>query len=461
MPVLGVYGNFIAFIFNSISYMRHLYQDYGEIASLARGTSKYVFVFGPQYNQQVLSDTVLFQNLNANSSPLRMQENSALTRLYTGLTNMNGAKHKRQRRLIASALHKKRIDGYRDDIVALIERRLAGWRAGHEHDLFKEMRELTLSVAVKTLIGLEPSQEGEVMSRLLERWMGMVFSVPAILFPFNIPGLPYHRLLELSEQLDSEIRVLIERRRASSTEQGDVLSLLLQAHDEDGTCLSDEELLGQTNFLFMAGHATTASVLTWTLFLLSQHSRLMSDLVDELEGTLHGSAPDAGHLAELPLLEGVIKESMRLLPPVMWWSRVSTAPFNLGPYHFLQGTHVVYSAYITHRIPELYQQPNKFLPERWLTSNPGPYEYVPFSAGPRMCLGAMFAMIEMKLVLATLLQRFRLTLRPGARVDYGGLMLSQPKQGLPMMITQQDHRFTKSAVHGNIRTLVDLGSPAE
>jgi cytochrome P450 len=154
----------------------------------------------------------------------------------------------------------------------------------------------------------------------------------------------------------------------------------------------------------------------------------------------------------------VLRESLRLLPPVMWWSKVCASPCELGPYRLDPGTHVVFSSYITHRLPDLYPQPGSFRPERWLTCKPGPYEYLPFSAGARGCLGSGFAMMEMKLVLATLLQRWQPRLAPHARVDRGGLMVSQPKRGLPARLAPPDGRAPGVEVSGSIRALVDLGA---
>lgn len=456
MPVLGVRGNFASFIADAIGYLQRLHDQYGDVVSLARGTSEYIFVFSPHYNKLVLSDTDLFHNLDATSSPVRIREKSPLSRLYTGLTNVNGDRHRRQRRLVGSTLRRGDIEGYSHDIVAITERQLATWRVGDEVDILAEMRTLTLAVAVKALLGLQPDQEGLGMSRLLQQWMDAVFSVPALALPLNLPGLPYHRLQVLSGRLEEAIRDIIARRRAGGTDHNDVLSRLTKAND-DGTVLTDDELVGQTAFLFMAGHATTASALTWTLLLLCAAPSVLQDLLDELDGALHGTAPDLAQLAGLELLDRVIKESMRLLPPVMWWSRVSTAPVALGPYRLLAGTHVIYSSYITHRLPELYPRPRRFLPERWLTNSPGPYEYLPFSAGPRMCLGSGFAMLEMKIVLATLLQRWGLTLRAGRRVDLGGLMVSQPKRGLPVTLGRPTDPIKKIEIYGNIRAIVDLG----
>jgi cytochrome P450 len=456
MPLLGARGNLIPFMRNPIGYMGRLHRNYGEIVSLARKTTEYVFVFAPEYNQQVLSNTSLFYNLDPSSSPLRIPQNSALSRLFAGLTQINGARHTQQRQLMMPAFQKKRMEDYYGDIVAVTKQRLAGWRVGQQRDLFQEMRELTLSIAVKVFVGLDPNQGGDAMCQLLERWVSQVFSLSAMALPFNLPGLSYHRLTVLSEELEDLLRSLIERKRASGSGQNDVLSTLMQAHDEDDNRLTDEELIGQTNFLFMAGHATTASALTWTLFLLAQHPHIMNDVLDECEGKLHGGAPTIEQLDELPLLESVIKEGMRLLPPVLWWGRISTAPFNIGPYELPCGTRMIHSAYITHRIADLYPEPDKFLPERWRTARPGPYEYVPFSAGPRGCLGAAFAMMEIKVVLASILQRYRVTLPPGSKIDFGGMMLSAPKSGMPIQLNLPGRSLHRNIVRGNILSMVNL-----
>ncbi len=456
MPLLGVQGNFLSFLRDPVGLMRGLYRDYGEIVSLARGTDKYVFVFGPAYNQFLLGDVDLFHNLDAGSSPLRLPRASALSRLFAGLTQMNGERHKRHRRLMMPVLHKRRIQGCCEEIAAVTERKLADWRVGQLRDIYAEMRGLTLGIAARTLVGLDPDRNGKIFCRLFEAWTDGVFSIPTVLLPFDLPGLPYRRLLALSERLEVEIRALIQHKRECASGQGDVLSLLMQAQDQNGAPLTDDELLGETSLLFVAGHATMASVLTWALFLLSQHPRILDGVREECAAKLRGGVPSMELLADLPRLEAVIKETMRLLPPVIWWSRISTAPFDLGPYRLPRGTKVSYSAYITHRLPKYYPEPDRFVPERWQSADPGPYEYLPFSAGPRMCLGSNLAMIELKVVLAHVLQRFHLAVPPRARIDYAGMMLSEPGRGMPMILGSHDQAPTRSELRGNIRSLVDM-----
>ncbi len=158
----------------------------------------------------------------------------------------------------------------------------------------------------------------------------------------------------------------------------------------------------------------------------------------------------------LPLLDRVIKESMRLFPPAIHGGRIATGPFEMGGYEFPTGTKVMYSEFITHRMPEIYPEPQRFLPERWAGPEPTTFAYIPFLAGPRRCLGAEFAMLELKIVLALLLQRYRLTLPQGTRIDRSVLFTLEPKHGMPMLLERQDRQWAKVAVDGDIHELVNL-----
>lgn len=455
-PLLGVSGSFAWFLRNPPARMTDLHRRYGEIVSLARGTDSCVFAFGPERNREVLTSPHL-ANLDASSSPLRPPPDSSLARLFAGLTQMNGERHKQHRRLLAPALHSVRFEQYRNDIVHVTNLKLANWEIGQQRDLFREMKELARAIAIKTLVGLDPERGGDDLGAMLDRWVNLVFSPYVMLVHLDLPGFPYRRLLRVSMELEKQLRALIQAKRCQGDANGrDMLSILISARDGDNTGLTDDELIGHSNFLFMAGHATTASALTWTVFLLMQHPHILREVVEECRGELQGEEPGMEHIGRLRLLEATIKESMRLFPPVIWWGRVSTAPFRLGGYQLSVGTRVIHSAYITHRLPGLYPQPNSFKPERWLSGDPDPYAYIPFSAGPRMCLGSSFAMMEIKIILAILLQRYRLKLRSPANINFGGAMLSEPKPGIPICIGRQDEKLVRSDVWGNVREFVNL-----
>lgn len=206
--------------------------------------------------------------------------------------------------------------------------------------------------------------------------------------------------------------------------------------------------------MFAAGHETTSNALTWTVFLLGQHPHVFANLLDELEGTLHGNPPTIEQLGRLPLLDGVVKESLRLLPPASIGMRTTSAPGELGGFVLPKGASIIYSEFITHRLPELYEEPNRFKPERWATLDRSPYEYLPFSAGRHMCIGAGFATQEMKVVLAMLLQRYRLSVVPNASISANISM--RPTHGMPMRVFPQDRQFQRVSVRGTLHELIDF-----
>ncbi len=435
--------------------MMRLRQDFGVVASLASGAPEYIFAFGPEHNRMVLGRQDIFHNLDASNIPLRVPEGTAMARLLNGLIQMNGAKHDQQRRLIAPAFARQRLATYLSDIADVTERTLAAWQPGDRRDLSEEMRELTLSIAVKILLGMNPDGAGRTMRRLLWNWVDLVFSLQAVLLPLDLRGFAYRRLLSCAEQLAAEIAQLIEIKRDAGPVGHDILSSLLQAQDDDSTRLSAEEIVGQTNFLFMAGHITTASALTWTLLLLDQHQDILTEVTDECSAILGGSPPTLEQLAELPLLDAVVKESLRLLPPVMWWCRVATAPFVIDRFNLPAGTKIIQSAFITHRDPDLYPQPARFVPSRWRCGEVGQYEYCPFSAGPRMCLGATLASAEIKTILATVLQRCRLELIAGNRVNATGPLLLTPKRSVAVAVRARTDRHSRNEIRGTVRSYVE------
>jgi cytochrome P450 len=322
------------------------------------------------------------------------------------------------------------------------------------------MMSLTRRISSKTLFGIDVAEGSDGLGKFMLEWLAF-FTSPAMMLPFvDILGTPYHRCLVVSERLDRIVREMIAQKRAVGTGQEDALSLLLRTQDGQGSGLTEDELIGQANILFLAGQLTSSGTLTWTLFLLAQHSQIMADLFDELDGKLHGDAPTAEQLQDLPLLDHVVKESMRLLPSIPMSGRVAAQPVEMGPYLVPQGAEIIFSAYHTHHQADLYPEPERFLPSRWEQIHPSPYEYLPFGAGKRMCIGASFALFEIKIALAMILQRYRLQVAPGAKIDHliTGRLTLLPKHGMPMRIVPQDRQFQRSfkPVSGTIRELVTL-----
>jgi cytochrome P450 len=452
LPLLGGKVNLLRFFGNPFRMMRRLHGAYGDVAALAHGDLSFVFAFGPALNHQLLAQPELF---TVGTGPLiQLPKGTATQRLFTqNLTVMNGAHHKQQRRLMQPAFHRQQVQGYAAAMAALTQRMLDQWQPGATIDLPAEMQQLTQRIAITTLFGLDGEAELAHVGGLLRRAVTSAASPLALLVPYNLPGLPFHRANRLMEQVEDYLRSVVSRKRAQP-DATDVLAALVQVRDEDGARLNDEELIGHAFTLFVAGHETTSNALTWTLFLLNQHPRVAADLLDELEGTLHGAAPSVEQLGRLPLLEGVVKESLRLLSPAQIGIRIAAAPCVLAGYALPRGANVVYSEFITHRLPDLYAEPERFKPERWFTVQPSTYEYLPFSAGPHMCIGWAFAMQELKLVLAMLMQRYRLALAPNTQLSPSIAM--RPARGMAVRVFPQDRQFQSVPVRGGIHELVDL-----
>ncbi len=454
LPGVGSTWNYLQFFRDPIGTLRRHQRVYGPLSGLSAplhpGVKGTLLAIGAEYNQQVLSNTKVFHAFQ-----MRAPTGSAAERLGTGVVYLNGEHHRQQRRLIMPAFHKKELDHYAGDMIEQTRRLLDSWRPGQTLNLIEEMTRLTLNVVVKTLFGLDAEANGRELGALLEDWLALGSSLGANLIPASVPGSPARRLLHVAEQIEAKTIELLARKRATLAESRDVISMLMRTHDEDGAQMTDAEVIGNAVVLYLAGHETSANALSWALFLLAQHPNVMADLLDELESNLHGEPPGLEQLGKLRLLEGVINEALRLFPPLAYILKNAAEPFEMGGHEFPAGSSVMLSHFMTHRLPEIYEQPDRFMPERWLKIDPSPYEYIPFSAGPRLCIGATFAMMEMRFVLAMLLQRYRLAVVPNADVNASILFLLRARQ-VPMVVHAQDRQFSSEPVRGNVLSLVDL-----
>ena len=456
LPVVGWRGYLAPFMRNPATYMQHLYDTYGDIVSLDAKGGRCLFIFEPELVRTLLTETDTFYEANLLADGLPFPSNQEAARLFDGIATFNGPKHRAHRKLMMPAFHRKRVENYCSSMTDIARRKFATWQIGRERDILREMRELTLAIVVETLFGLDPDTDGTRLLTLMIEWFDTFFKPTSLLLPFDVPGLPYRRVLRLSRELEEEILTIIRRKRASGSDKGDVLAMLIAARDEDGTALTDDELLGEASTLAVAGYDTTASALTWTIFLLGQHPQIQATLVDECQTVLDGNAPAPDQFDKLPFLDAVVRESLRLIPPVFWSTRRAMTDTTLGDYAVPKGALITFSPYITNRLPQNYPQPATFRPERWQTFSPSAYEFMTFSAGPRMCIGATFAQTELKIILPLIVQNYRLALRPGARVDVTGTFLFHPKGGLPMTVHRQDRAFAPTAPQGNIHEIVNL-----
>jgi cytochrome P450 len=452
------HGSLLEFPRDPIACMRALYERHGHLAALEENGARIVFAFGPKYNQQVLSDTKTF---HSRFFAIRGPKNSSQRRLTCGLLSMNGEDHKRNRRIVMGPFQKRSIEAYRDSLVGLVEAMLADWRPGQMRNIFADMTQFMLRVTSSILFGFDRTDLAYSIGQKTERWVHLnhEMGIGSLLAAARDPA-GYDQLLAQARELEDDIRRMIEYRRTSSEPGNDVLSLLIRAHDDEGVGLTDEELIGQAAVLFAAAHLTTANTLTWTLFLLAQHPQVAQALYDELTGELDGAPPTLEQIERLPLLDRVVKESMRTLPASSYSQRIAAEPVSLGPLELSPGTLVVFSQFITHHLPELFPEPYRFRPERWESIDPSPYAYLPFATGPKMCIGASLAMMTIRLTISTVWQRARLSVVPGANINgkVTSTMLG-PTTGMPMLVLSPHAPYENQWVRGNIHELVELDWP--
>jgi cytochrome P450 len=489
--VLGALPHIIRFARDPIGAAGRLFARYGDLVAIVRAPSRIVsprgrciiLANGPELNREILTQHERYWTTSlsgpfypedadlarAETSRLPGQATAArlkpLRRLLTGLFQVNGDEHKRHRRLLQPAFHKMRIDAYRDAMAELTTEMLSTWKVGEVRNVLADMTRLTLRIATKTLFGEDVGERGVELAQLMQDWLLTVIS-PAMLIPLDIKPLPYQRFLDLSRDIDQRTAAILHEKHAriaaapKEDVARDILSMLIAARDEDGSALTEDEIVGHAGVIFAAGHETSTNALAWTLFLLAMHPDVACDLTDELSSVLRGDVPTVEQLGKLPLLDAVIKESMRVLPPVPLHPRVVAEDTELGGHSLPARTELFVSIYHIHHDQAIFDDPHRFRPERWSRIKPSPFEYNPFSAGPRMCIGAAFAMMEIKIALATLLQRFRVELLPGMTIDHRVAITMAPRAGLPMRVRPADggYRSGPRDVRGTVRDLLSLSS---
>jgi cytochrome P450 len=318
---------------------------------------------------------------------------------------LDGAEHMRQRRLMLPPFHGERMQAYGETMRAVAERHVATWPHGTEFAAAPSMQAITLEIILRTVFGLDDAERIERVGAPLRRLLDASASQLRLL-ALQItssenprPRSPWGRFNQLVADADRVVYEELHARRAQSGGgHNDILSLLLEARDEDGEPLTDLELRDELMTLLLAGHETTATALSWTLERLVRHPDVVARLVEERRA---GEDP-------APYLEATIKEALRLRPVVTAVGRHLTAPLEVGGHLLPAGVTINPSIYLLHRRADLYPEPEAFRPERFLERPPGTYQWIPFGGGVRRCLGASFALFEMRIVLQTVLDRVSL-----------------------------------------------------
>lgn len=460
IPILGNRLDTLRFFADPISHLLRLEREFGSVASFTAGDTSLVCAFGAAHCHTILSDPATFNHYLA--LPFSIPKNSPASRIFNNILSMNGERHKRYRRMLMPVVNKSAISAHVPAIVDITNRFLGRWNSNEPLNIVREMGNLTIHVSTHCLFGMEPTDDRNSLGPLSLRLLGLLSSPWTIVFPFRLPGTHYAHFLETTELIEGELRRFIRERLAGNALGHDVLSMLMQARDDEGKGLDDDEIISLTTSMLFGGQDALTNTLAWVLVLLSQYPDVLANVQSEIDSVLRGAAPTEDDVSRLPLLDAVVHETMRLLPAIVHLMfRRSTSQTYLGPYALPQGAVVVVSPFVAHRQPDLFPNPRQFQPERWSHIKPGPYEYMPFGAGPRMCLGAAFAAQVLRLQLAMILQRFRPVLPAGVRIDYQVRAANLgAKAAIPLRLARRDTAEPSAITRGNIHELVDFPARA-
>ncbi|MBK8256947.1 MAG: cytochrome P450 [Polyangiaceae bacterium] len=455
LPFYGTHANAVRLLLDPIPTLERMWKEHGDVVAVAAGNPALVCAFGAGRNREVLSNPALFGN--DTNFFVEIPADSSVQLIIKGLPFRDGDDARRHRRLMMPAFQRSALDGYAGDIASITDKALAEWPVGAVTNVAVLTQRLVQRIAVQCFFGL-PCTGDRTLGDIIAEVADLFVSPLTLALPYPLPGTPFKRLCDLTDEMIAALSTMFEEKRKAAPTH-DVLSLMLHAREEDGSSFSENDLIGEAITLYVAGHDTQAKTLAWTLFLLEQHPTVLADLVDEVSGVLRGGLPSVEDIPKMPLLDRVLKESMRVLAPVpTLFLRVARGEAPLGAYTLPEGARVIISPFLTHRDPAIYTEPRRFLPSRWEHIQPTAYEYLPFGAGPRTCIGAAFATMALRLMLAMIVQRFRLTLAYGAKITaHAQSNLLWPKHGMPMLIAPQDRRFApQKHVRGEIGQLVDL-----
>lgn len=454
-------GNVLQFRHDQLGYLLKLERTYGRMATVYIGKTPIVLLFRPEHIRYVLTENpgnftsrevaggLVFGNLLVLSLLARTFSNKLTQGLHDlvgdGLLTTDGDFHRWHRRLLQPAFSKRRVENYADMIVQYTGETMEHWQAGAEIDIAHDIQALILRMIMKILVDIDLAKEDNEVSQIIDTVLAQPVGLLEGLLNLQIdlPITPYGKRMAAMRKGDAYIYGLIDQRLAAtrnvaagqaSADVGDILSILLQARDKNDTdTVTRQQVRDELISLLAAGHETTTNTLAWSFYLLSEHPTILEKVLSELQTVLGGRDPRVDDLPRLVYFDSVVKESMRLYPSAWTQGRQAVEAFDLDGYSFPAGTMLMFSQWVLHRLPDVWGDPEVFRPERWDPSGGQKvpqWAYFPFGGGSRICMGMSLAQLQIRLVLATILQRYVPRLLPGHPVVPLPLITLRLKHGL-------------------------------
>jgi cytochrome P450 len=423
---------------NPLPILLGAYEEYGPIFTLRLLHTRVVFMLGPDANHYITVSHP--ENFHWRESSF----GDLIPLLGDGLLTIDNGYHDQVRATMMPAFHREQVSASVEVMIDEAAVAIEALPRDGVVDIYEWMRRLAMRIAMRALLGLDPDEAGkgaaaaEHFEHALE-YYGIDFALRFL----RGPGSPWRKMLASREVLDEIVYGEIAHRRQSpDSSRRDVLSLLLDVRDEAGVGFSDKEVRDQLMTLMFAGHDTSTSTLTFMMYELARRPDVVERLQEEQDRVLGGATPDIEKLErEMPYLEMVLDEVLRLYPPAWIGPRRATREFEFNGHSVPKSAYLNYCSWASHRIPEVFPDPEAFIPERFTKERKAALPrgaYVPFGGGKRICIGKRFGQTEVKLVATMLLQRLRLDLLPGRTMTVRQMPTLSPKGGLSMRVLSRD-----------------------
>lgn len=421
---------------NRAEFCDEMRAQYGDFCYFKIGPANCYLVNDPELVKEVLTQNDFFPKTNSGDF--------LKTVLGDGLLVSKGDFHRRQRRLIQPAFTPQRVKSYASAITEYAEKTANSWTDGQQAILNDEMSSLTLALIAKTMFHTDSDGLLERVQAALEVLLPIIDKIakPSGKIAMLMPTVANFQFYRARRELNNIIYEIIREAREKNEDSGDLLSILLFAKDEegDGKGMSDVNVRDEALTIFLAGHETTSLGLSWMWYLLAQHPEIDVKLHAELDEVLGGRLPTMDDMPNLPYLQKVIRESFRMYPPAYLGDRSPIDDWQAGDYVVPKGSYVFVSQYSMGRHPKYFPEPTKFDPERWTPeaiAERHKFTSFPFGGGVHTCIGEHFAWAEMVLIMATLAQRWRMTLDPGQTIETDPLITLRAKQGIKVTLHER------------------------
>lgn len=433
-PLMGVMRDFNR---DQLGFIERMREEFGDVVWMRFLYVPAIFLYHPD---QV--EYVLVTNSRNFIKSMSLRSNFFQRLVGRGLLTSEGEEWRRARRLSQPAFHRERVASYGQVMVDYAERLIAKWQHGEALDIHPDMMRLTLEIVVQCLFSADVSTDVDEVGATLKELVKPFAAQATVGWILNnrLPTPTHLRFHRLARKIDDVVYRIISERRASGEDKGDLLSMLLTARDEDGSQMTDRQLRDEVMTLFLAGHETTALTLAWTWYLLGTNPDAEKKFHAELDEVLGDRPPTVADLPQLKFTEQIAKESMRLYPPAFGLGREAIDDCEIAGYPVPKGTQVFLFQWATQRDPRFYEAPNEFRPQRWteeFIERLPKYAYFPFGGGPRVCIGASFAMMEVILCLATIGRSFQLEVDQDHPVSIYPAMSLRPRDGIKVKVRER------------------------